>query len=171
MFCTRIYRIKISFKLLTEKQINTIFFRNINISTNSLKKNITFIKSTLINWLILNKTTTTNKYKLDQIRIVPKSSSTSAHLKRETGRDNFSGWIRFATWITMNFLRRKQQQFLIEIEDPRHDGLTEARFLFLGLADRLYSSVDAARLHGLHSSRVGSRKKEEKISPSLPSPC
>lgn len=64
----------------------------------------------------------------------------------------------------MNFLRRKQQQqLLIEIQDPRHDGLTEARFLLLGLADRLYSSVDAARLHGLHSSRVGSRKKEEKV--------
>lgn len=68
-----------------------IFFRNINISTNSLKKNITFIKSTLIDSSTLNKTTTTNKYKLDQIRIVPKSSSTSAHLKREMGRDNFSG--------------------------------------------------------------------------------
>lgn len=50
----------------------------------------------------------------------------------------------------MNFLRRKQQQQqLIEIQDPRHDGLNGSPFPLPPplpcLADRLYSSVDAAR--------------------------
>lgn len=65
----------------------------------------------------------------------------------------------------MNFLRRKQQQQLIEIQDPRHDGLNGSPFPPPPcLADRLYSSVDAARLRSSRE-RVGSRKKEEKISP------
>lgn len=65
----------------------------------------------------------------------------------------------------MNFLRRKQQQQLIEIQDPRHDGLNGSPFPLPPpppcLADRLYSSVDAARLRSSREREweAGRRKK------------